>query len=66
MFDGLGGVTPLHRACYKGHNNIVQLLLSNGGDPQLVDNDGMTALHKVRTYMIDSSPFFDLAIIIGL
>lgn len=42
-----GGVTPLHRACYKGYKDIVRLLLSEGADPQLADNDGMTPLHKV-------------------
>ena len=42
-----GGATPLHRAAYAGHRDIVELLLSNGADPRLVDSDGKTALHKV-------------------
>ena len=44
----IGGVTPLHRACYSGHNKIVLKLLQNGANPEIVDQDGMTSLHKVR------------------
>lgn len=29
--------TPLHRAVGKGHNNVVQLLVSKGAQPDLVD-----------------------------
>ena len=47
----IGGVTPLHRAAYSRHGNIVELLLSNNADPSLKDSDGMTALHKVLKFI---------------
>ncbi len=43
----LGGVTPLHRACYSGHSKIAIQLLKNGANPEITDQDGMTSLHKV-------------------
>lgn len=41
------GVTPLHRAAYRGNTEIVQLLLRGGASPSAQDCDGKTALHKV-------------------
>ena len=41
-----GGSTPLHRACYAGHQDIVTLLLDHAADPRIQDEDGQTALHK--------------------
>ncbi|CAL1531971.1 unnamed protein product [Lymnaea stagnalis] len=38
--------TPLHRAAYMGHSQIVSLLMTHGADPKAIDCDGMTALHK--------------------
>ncbi len=43
-----GGVTPIHRAAYCGHEEIVRELLDRGADVKLVDSDGRTALHKVN------------------
>jgi hypothetical protein len=48
----LGGATPLHRAAYAGHMDIIRLLLGNKADPRLTDSDGKTALHKVCMYWI--------------
>ena len=42
-----GGVTPLHRAAYSGHQDVTELLIIRGADVTLVDTDGKTALHKV-------------------
>ncbi len=64
-----GGVTPLHRAAYKGRARCVELLMGKGkkhvekvaselekkkilcfpafgADPFLLDEDGLSALHK--------------------
>ncbi|CAG5134658.1 unnamed protein product [Candidula unifasciata] len=38
--------TPLHRASYMGHSEIVSLLLQHNADPRSADCDGMTPLHK--------------------
>ena len=43
-----GGVTPLHRAAYSGHNDIVLLLLQYKANPTFSDADGKIALHKVN------------------
>ncbi|KAI8770453.1 ankyrin repeat domain-containing protein 39 [Biomphalaria glabrata] len=40
------GTTPLHRAAYMGHTEIVELLLAHCADPMAQDCDGMTPLHK--------------------
>lgn len=42
-----GGVTPLHRAAYAGHSEVVRLLLEYHANVLLCDDDGSTALHKV-------------------
>ena len=42
-----GGVTPLHRAAYCGHEGVVKELIKNHADVRIVDSDGRTALHKV-------------------
>lgn len=41
-----GGVTPLQRASYCGHTEIVDFLLQNGADPKMTDKDGKNSLHK--------------------
>uniref|UniRef100_A0A0B6ZGQ1 Uncharacterized protein n=1 Tax=Arion vulgaris TaxID=1028688 RepID=A0A0B6ZGQ1_9EUPU len=38
--------TPLHRAAYMGHSEIVSLLLDYKADPTCLDCDGMIPLHK--------------------
>jgi ankyrin repeat protein len=38
--------TPLHRAAYMCHENIIELLLDSGAEPQEQDCDGRNALHK--------------------
>lgn len=45
-----GGATPLHRAAYCGHEDVVELLLRHGADPTLSDDDGATPLHKVERH----------------
>ena len=37
--------TALHLASSRGHLDIVRLLLTEGADITIADNDGMTALH---------------------
>jgi len=39
------GRTALHRAVYKNHFNIVQILVKSGADINLLDNNRRTALH---------------------
>jgi len=42
------GTTPLHIACYKGHEIVVRLLLDNRADINPVDRDGDTALSSAK------------------
>lgn len=56
--------TPLHRACFIGHKEIVKLLLENKANAWEVDCDGKTPMHKcVEQYMNsqskNSQPFLD-------
>lgn len=41
-----GGATPLHRAAFMGHVDVVQLCLRAGADPSIRDADGKTSLDK--------------------
>ncbi len=38
--------TPLHSTSYMCHENIIELLLDSGAEPQEQDCDGRNALHK--------------------
>jgi ankyrin repeat protein len=40
------GATALHKACFKGHLNVVSLLCSHGADPSVRDHEGSFGLHK--------------------
>lgn len=40
-----GCSTPLHEAVHGGHNDVVELILKQGVDPTVIDEDGRTALH---------------------
>ncbi|KAK2154003.1 hypothetical protein LSH36_279g01021, partial [Paralvinella palmiformis] len=42
------GSTPLHAAAAFGRANNVQLLLESGGDPDLLDQDGMTVADNIK------------------
>ena len=39
------GYTPLHRACYNGHMNVVRILLQRGADVDARTEDGWQPLH---------------------
>ena len=41
-----GKASPLHRAAYSGHSDIVEILAKHGAKLDSIDVDGQTALHK--------------------
>ncbi|XP_006818987.1 oxysterol-binding protein-related protein 1-like [Saccoglossus kowalevskii] len=43
------GNGPLHCAAYRGHNEVAVVLLQNGIDPMLQNNNGQTALDLARS-----------------
>ena len=45
-FADFAGETPLHRACYNGHLDVVRVLLEAGADLHATDNGGRTPLHR--------------------
>nr|XP_039249349.1 ankyrin repeat domain-containing protein 39-like [Styela clava] len=59
-----GKSTSLHRAASQGCNDVVKLLIKNGANPRMIDDDGKTALHKaaegnhaeVCRLLIESAP----------
>ncbi|XP_071454276.1 ankyrin repeat domain-containing protein 49-like [Hetaerina americana] len=40
------GYTPLHRACYNGHEDVVEYLLEKGADIKAATSDGWQPLHS--------------------
>ena len=48
--QSIRGWTPLMRACRKGHEAVVRLLLERGANTLLRDMDGRTALFWARAY----------------
>uniref|UniRef100_A0ABD2XM54 Uncharacterized protein n=1 Tax=Trichogramma kaykai TaxID=54128 RepID=A0ABD2XM54_9HYME len=38
---------PLHKALYYNHKNVAEVLLKNGANPNLADEDGSTPLHYI-------------------
>ncbi|XP_063677929.1 ankyrin repeat domain-containing protein 49-like [Bolinopsis microptera] len=44
------GYTPLHRACYQGWEDIVEILLLNGADRDSRTDDGWTPLHSAARW----------------
>ncbi|KAG8225070.1 hypothetical protein J437_LFUL000049 [Ladona fulva] len=40
------GYTPLHRACYNGHEDIVEYLVEKGADLDATTSDGWQPLHS--------------------
>jgi len=44
------GYTPLHRAAYEGHVEILQMLVSRGGDIHARTVDGWTPLHSAARW----------------
>lgn len=49
-----GWGTPIHEASVWGHPDIVELLLAHGGNPNLKNRDGKTAL-AIATHQIESN-----------
>ncbi|EDQ84722.1 uncharacterized protein MONBRDRAFT_39174 [Monosiga brevicollis MX1] len=45
-----GGYTPLHWACYWGHDNVVEMLLKHGADAKAKNDSGWTPLHLACAY----------------
>ncbi|XP_063690374.1 putative ankyrin repeat protein RF_0381 [Bolinopsis microptera] len=44
--QNVGGNTPLHVAAYNGHNESVEMLLSNKSDPSVINEKGELPLHR--------------------
>ncbi|CAB0040589.1 unnamed protein product [Trichogramma brassicae] len=47
------GQTPLHLALVKDHSKLTELLLRRGADPNLADEEGFAALHRIALREID-------------
>ena len=47
---GRFGSTPLFVACFRGHYEVVELLLRAGADPELKDGSGFTAITFAEDY----------------
>ncbi|EEQ41707.1 putative ankyrin repeat-containing protein [Clavispora lusitaniae] len=52
------GYTPLHAAASYGHRDLLKLLVENGGDINIQDNEGDTPLHHTEdvataTFMVE-------------
>ena len=43
-----GGRTPLYEACSRGHIDVARLLIAEGAYAALLDNNGRSALSRVR------------------
>ena len=43
------GTTPLHDVAFKGHKDVVQLLLDRGAEPNMADQNGDNPLHKATS-----------------
>ena len=39
------GFTPLHYACYNGNIKLIKLLINNGADINIINNNGLNVLH---------------------
>ena len=46
--DGPDHLTPLHEAARQGHHDIIELLLLAGANPNVLDAQGRTPIHRAR------------------
>ena len=66
------GETPLHAACNKRNEKLVQHLIGQGASPNTQDHNGLTPLHEVAAYtnsisivklLLDSGEVFEITIL---
>ena len=60
FYRSVDGLTPVHVAAAWGRVKVLELLLTNGGDPLCLDNDGRSPFH----YAFDGK-YYEAIVILG-